>query len=224
MTEDGQRYFTVDDFRETKKVGKRDDELPPLEMLSEVELNKPTEEEINNNVRIIENTLMEFDIDVEVIDVKVGPTVTQYAVQPFREQSGDEGATVTQRVRVNKIASLASDLALALAAKRLRVQPLRARPSVHGHRSAQPHAEHRRAAPGDGNRSVRSRLPKPDPSQKRQLPLVVPLGRDVSGEPVVVDLATMPHLLIAGTTGSGKSVCHHGDDHGARAQQHAGST
>ena len=63
----------------SKKIGKRDESLPPLELLSDVELNKPTEEEINTNARIIKNTLLEFDVEVEVIDVKVGPTVTQYA-------------------------------------------------------------------------------------------------------------------------------------------------
>ena len=80
------RYFTVDDFRELKKVGKRDDNLPSLELLSDIELNKPTEEEINTNARIISNTLLEFDVETEVIDVKVGPTVTQYAVSPYTEQ------------------------------------------------------------------------------------------------------------------------------------------
>jgi hypothetical protein len=117
------RYFTVEDFKEVRQTYPRNKNLPPLTLLSDIELNKPTEQEINNNVRIIENTLLEFDIDVEVVDVKVGPTVTQYAVQPFREVTNDQGEVVMQRVRVNKIASLSSDLALALSAKRLRIQP-----------------------------------------------------------------------------------------------------
>ena len=203
------RHFTVQDFTEARRPVPREG-LPPITLLNDVELNRPTEEEINTNVSIIENTLLEFDIDVEVIDVRVGPTITQYAVQPFREVSTDEGATVTQRVRVNKIASLSNDLALALAAKRLRIQPY-----VPGHPYMGIEVPNR--APGivalrpvmESEAFARAFLrPDPDsPSQQREMPLVVPLGRDVSGEPVIVDLAAMPHLLIAGTTGSGKSVC-----------------
>jgi S-DNA-T family DNA segregation ATPase FtsK/SpoIIIE len=203
------RHFTVEDFREVRLPLKREG-LPPIGVLDDVELNKPTEDEINNNVRIIENTLMEFDIDVEVVDVKVGPTVTQYAVQPFREVTNEQGEVVMQRVRVNKIASLGGDLALALAAKRLRVQPY-----VPGHPymgievpnhtpsivALRPVMESEIFAKA----FIRS---DPDnPGQTREMPLIVPLGRDVSGAAVAVDLAAMPHLLIAGTTGSGKSVC-----------------
>ena len=111
-----ERYFTVADFQETKKVGKRDDGLPPLEMLGEIELDKPTEEEINTNARIIRNTLLEFDVETEVIDVKVGPTVTMYAVSPYTESVTEEGQMVQNRVRVGQIANLASDLALERAA------------------------------------------------------------------------------------------------------------
>ncbi len=117
------RHFTVEGFLEVRMPLKRSDELPPMSLLNEVELNRPTEQEINTNVRIIENTLLEFDIDVEIVDVKIGPTVTQYAVQPFREVTNEQGEVVMQRVRVNKIASLGSDLALALSAKHLRIQP-----------------------------------------------------------------------------------------------------
>jgi S-DNA-T family DNA segregation ATPase FtsK/SpoIIIE len=203
------RYFTVEDFKEVRQTYPREG-LPPLPLLSDTELNKPTEQEINNNARIIENTLLEFDIDVEVVDVRVGPTVTQYAVQPFREVTNDQGETVTQRVRVNKISSLGGDLALALAAKRLRIQPY-----VPGHPymgiEVPNHTPSVVALRPVMESEVFARaFLKPDPelpNQNREMPLVVPLGRDVSGEAVVVDLATMPHMLIAGTTGSGKSVC-----------------
>jgi S-DNA-T family DNA segregation ATPase FtsK/SpoIIIE len=191
------RYFTVEDFRETKKIGKREEGLPALELLSDVELNKPTEEEINNNARIIKNTLLEFDVEVEVIDVNVGPTVTQYAVSPYTEQVNEEGETVLNRVRVSQIATLSNDLALALSAKRLRIQ-----------------------APVPGHSYVGVEVPNRQPStvalrpvleseafyRSRKRPLVLPLGRDVSGEPFIADLGSMPHLLIAGTTGSGKSI------------------
>ncbi len=192
-----ERYFTVDDFREVRKVSKREDGLPPLELLNDIELNKPTEEEINLNARIIKNTLLEFDVETEVIDVKVGPTVTQYAVSPYTESVNDEGETVLNRVRVSQIANLNGDLALALSAKRLRIQ-----------------------APVPGHSYVGVEVPNRQPSivalrpvlesetfhKYRKRPLALPLGRDVSGDSFVTDLQTMPHLLIAGTTGSGKSI------------------
>jgi len=191
------RYFTVADFQTARKIGKRDTVLPPLDLLSDVELNKPTEEEINTNARIIRNTLLEFDVETEVVDVHVGPTVTQYAVSPYTETLDDNGEWVLNRVRVSEITQLNGDLALALSAKRLRIQ-----------------------APVPGTSYVGIEVPNRQPStvalrpvlesevfyRSRQRPLALPLGRDVSGEAFVADLAGMPHLLIAGTTGSGKSI------------------
>lgn len=193
----GERFFTVEDFREVKKIGKRSDHLPPLTLLSDIELNKPTGEEINTNAKIIRNTLLEFDVEIEVVDVHVGPTVTQYAVSPFTEQVTDDGDLVLNRVRVSEITNLGNDLALALSAKRLRIQ-----------------------APVPGHSYVGIEVPNRQPStvalrpvlesehfyNMREKPLALPLGRDVSGEPFIADLAVMPHLLIAGTTGSGKSI------------------
>ena len=192
-----ERYFTVDDFKDKKKIAPRDAALPPLELLTDIELNKPTEEEVNTNARIIKNTLLDFDVEVEVIDVKVGPTVTQYAVSPYTESVNHDGETILNRVRVSQIANLNGDLALALSAKRLRIQ-----------------------APVPGHSYVGVEVPNRQPStvalrpvleseafyHRRDRPLALPLGRDVSGEPFVADLASMPHLLIAGTTGSGKSI------------------
>lgn len=196
-SEPGERFFTVEDFQDRKKIGERDPLLPPLDLLSDTELNKPTEEEVNTNARIIKNTLLDFDVEVEVIDVKVGPTVTQYAVSPYTESVSADGETVLNRVRVSQIANLNGDLALALSARRLRIQ-----------------------APVPGHSYVGVEVPNRQPStvalrpvieseayyRKRERPLALPLGRDVSGDPFVADLATMPHLLIAGTTGSGKSI------------------
>ncbi|MFN8529988.1 MAG: DNA translocase FtsK, partial [Anaerolineae bacterium] len=118
------RYYTVDNMKEPKLVLKRDAEVPPIDLLRDVEISLPDETEINNNVVLIENTLLEFDIDVDVVDVKVGPTVTQYAVQPFKEGQNPESGELSAsgRTRVNKIASLANDLALSLSAKRLRLE------------------------------------------------------------------------------------------------------
>ncbi len=205
-----QRYFTVEDFKEARAPLVRESDLPPADLLSVAELNRPNESEINTNVRIIENTLLEFDIDVEVIDVKVGPTVTQYAVQPFREVVDDQGRVTMQRVRVNKIASLDSDLALALSAKTLRIQPF-----VPGHSYMGIEVPNRKPSlvalrpvmeTEAFAKAFNTRDPE-NPAQRTSHPIVVPLGRDVSGHPVIADLAAMPHTLIAGTTGSGKSVC-----------------
>ncbi len=195
--EQGDRYFTVDDFREVKKISKRDDGLPPLELLSDLELNKPTEDEINTNARIIKNTLLDFDVEVQVIDVKVGPTVTQYAVSPYTESVNDDGETVLNRVRVSQIANLNGDLALALSAKRLRIQA-----PVPGHSYVGVEVPNRQPS----TVALRPVLESEAYYKHRKQPLALPLGRDVSGEPLIADLATMPHLLIAGTTGSGKSI------------------
>ncbi len=190
------RYFRVDDLQEPRRVGKRASYLPPLDLLDERDLNRPTDEEINENARIIEETLREFDVHVEVIDVRIGPAVTQYAVQPFKEIVNEQGERVLQRVRVGRISALERDLALALSARRLRIQ-----------------------APVPGFSYVGVEVPNKQPSivslrgvmestvfYRTRSPLALPLGRDVSGTSVVADLATMPHLLVAGTTGSGKSV------------------
>ncbi len=195
------RYFTVSDMKETKRSVKRDPDLPSLEMLRDVELNVPDEQEINTNVVLIENTLLEFDIDVDVVDVKVGPTVTQFAVQPFKEATSGEGETVLQRTRVSKIASLANDLALSLSAKRLRLET-----PVPGHSYVGIEVPNRNPSIV-ALRSVYESKIFQDELQKAKSPLYIPLGRDVAGAPLGVDLAQMPHLLIAGTTGSGKSVC-----------------
>lgn len=194
------RFFAVTDMKEVKKSGKRETSLPQLELLRDIELNVPSEQEINNNVVLIENTLLEFEIDVDVVDVKVGPTVTQYAVQPFRETNTD-GETVVQRTRINKIAALAGDMALGLSAKRLRLET-----PVPGQTYVGIEVPNRNPSVV-ALRSVMESKTMQDQMSKAKSPLFIPLGRDVSGAPIGVDLASMPHLLIAGTTGSGKSVC-----------------
>lgn len=191
------RYYSVASMKEVKKTGRRPKSLPPLDLLQDIESDPPDEQEINRNVVLIENTLLEFDIDIDVVDVKVGPTVTQYAITPYRETK-DGRKEIT---RLSKIAALANDLSLSLSTRRLRMET---------------------PVPGETYMGVEVPNQKPsivtlrsvyesknfyDLMQKAKTPLVVPLGRDVAGKPSVIDLAGMPHLLIAGTTGSGKSVC-----------------
>ena len=195
------RYFNVSGMKEPRQIARRDPSLPPLSLLEDVELNLPDEKEINMNVVLIENTLLEFDIDVDVVDVRVGPTVTQYAVQPFREKVDETGETSFSRTRINKIASLVNDLALAMSARRLRLET-----PVPGHNYIGIEVPNRNPSTV-ALRSVYESKAYYEQAQKKKSPLMIPLGRDVAGEPIGIDLSQMPHLLIAGTTGSGKSVC-----------------
>ncbi|MHB8572358.1 MAG: DNA translocase FtsK [Candidatus Dormibacteria bacterium] len=157
--------------------------LPPLAMLDTVTNRRERlHEEVRRNVQVIERTLSEFSVDARVVGVNPGPAVTQYELQP--------GVGVA----VKKITSLGNDLALALAAAPIRIE-----------------------APIPGKSAVGVEVPNRSTalvSLKEVLAadvaggdLRVALGKDVSGQPVSGDLARMPHLLIAGAPGSGKSVC-----------------
>jgi S-DNA-T family DNA segregation ATPase FtsK/SpoIIIE len=191
------RYFAIVEMKEAKKLNKRDKALPSIETFQEVEMVMPDEKEINHNVVLIENTLLEFDIEIDVVDVQVGPTVTRYAVQPY--QTRKDGST--ERTRLSKIASYSSDLALALSAKRLRLEI-----PVPGTNYMGIEVPNRRPSMVT-LRSVYESKAFAELQLKNTSPLLIPLGRDVSGAPLSIDLAKQPHLLIAGTTGSGKSVC-----------------
>ena len=175
----------------------RDERLPALDLLSSEQSSRPDERNINLTAGMIEKTLAEFGIPAKVVGFRVGPTVTQFAVEPgFMDKSVIDGEA-KQKVRVAQIASLSRDLALALSADRLRIEaPVPGRPYVGIE------------VPNSRSAMVRLRpILESDAFNKINSPLAIALGRDVSGSPVVADLARMPHLLIAGTTGSGKSVC-----------------
>ena len=176
----------------------RDDRLPPINILIQDQNIKPDEEMIRMNALTIEKTLSEFGIPAKIIGYRMGPTVTQYALEPgFIERPGPDGEVVKQKVRVAQISTLSKDLALALSAERLRIEaPVPGRSymgiEVPNSQSAVVH--------------LRSLLETED-FKHMGSPLALALGKSVSGEPVLGDLSRMPHLLIAGTTGSGKSVC-----------------
>ncbi|MCE2490812.1 MAG: hypothetical protein J4G17_12685 [Anaerolineae bacterium] len=116
------RLFAFDHEPEARVHVARGQNLPPLELLADLQLAAPDAEEINRNIVLLENTLLEFDIDIEVVDVQVGPTITRYAIQPYRENPDDREGAVFSRTRVRRIVSLTNDLALALAARRLRLE------------------------------------------------------------------------------------------------------
>jgi len=176
---------------------KRDERLPPLNLLMQEQTVSPDEESIKNNASLIEKTLAEFGVPARVVGFRMGPTVTQYAVEPgFIEKTGLDGDIQRQKVRVSQISGLARDLALALSAERLRIEAPVPGQSFVGIE-----------VPNQHNTIVRLRPLLETESFQKLGSLAIVLGRDVSGRPVVADLTRMPHLLIAGTTGSGKSVC-----------------
>jgi len=173
-------------------------EMPPLDLLDEAEQPGLSDEEVREKSRIIVETLAQFGLPAQVVEVRRGPTVTQFGVAPgFTERTGPNGKRRPHKVRVSQIAALANDLALALAAPSLRVEaPVPGR-SVVG--VEVPNEE-------IGLVTLRSVM-ESEPFRSLGVPLTVALGEDVAGSPVAADLGLMPHLLIAGTTGSGKSVC-----------------
>jgi S-DNA-T family DNA segregation ATPase FtsK/SpoIIIE len=176
----------------------RDERLPGLELLVDEQAVRQDERNINLTAGLIEKTLAEFGIPAKVVGFRVGPTVTQFAVEPgFVEKAGNEDEVVRQKVRVAQIAALQRDLALALSASSLRIEaPVPGRPYVGIE------------VPNARSSLVRLRpILETEAFYKFGSPLTIALGKDVSGQAVVADLASMPHLLIAGTTGSGKSVC-----------------
>lgn len=193
------KQFRVESKEETNSPPPpRDERLPPLTLLINEQASRPDERNINLTAGLIEKTLAEFGIPAKVIGFRIGPTVTQFAVEPgFLEKPGAEGEAARQKVRVAQISGLARDLALALSAERLRIEaPVPGRPYVGIE------------VPNTRSSVVRLRpVLETESFYKFNSPLAIALGRDVSGQPVIADLTSMPHLLIAGTTGSGKSVC-----------------
>jgi len=165
----------------------------PEEILNPVQAPINEDESDLDRARVIEETLRSFSTPAHVVEIRRGPSITMFGVEPdYIENS--KGKT---RVRVNKITGLADDLALALRAPRIRIQ-----------------------APVPGKGYVGVEVPntkttlvslleiiESNPFINNKSALKFALGKDVSGQPFTADLASMPHLLIAGTTGSGKSVC-----------------
>ncbi len=165
-------------------------QLPPLNLLKAgVKIkNSRMNKDIIDNSNLLEQTLNSFGVQAKVVQVVSGPAVTRYELQP------------APGVRVAKIANLSDDISLALAAKGVRIE-----------------------APVPGKSVVGIEVPKKEVSSvtfrdvietetfknSKEL-MTVALGLDISGSPIVADLAQMPHLLVAGATGSGKSVCING--------------
>lgn len=195
-------------------------ELPKIDQVFDSgEESAVAEEELRKKAKIIESTLRELGVEGKVVEVNRGPTITQFGVEPGWivktkevKERDDEGNIVYDefgaarvrreevsrtKVKVSRITALADDLALALAARSIRIE-----------------------APVPGRNIVGIEVPNSEVSMvsvrdvieseqfaKIKSSLRIALGQNVSGQAVAADLGNMPHLLIAGTTGSGKSVC-----------------
>ncbi len=163
-------------------------QFPPIDLLSlptKQESSGASDKDLRETAIRLKDTLQSFNVEVEMGAVTCGPTVTRYEVLP------------AQGVRVNKITNLADDLKLSLAAPSIRIE-----------------------APIPGKSAVGIEVPNEKPSsvhfrellegeafEKAKSPVAFAVGKDIGGKVIVTDIAKMPHLLIAGATGSGKSVC-----------------
>lgn len=155
----------------------------PLEFLEKF-ATLPTSGDIKANVKIIQHALHNFGIEVEMGEVNVGPTVTQYTLKP------------AEGVKLSKITSLQNDLSLALAAHPIRIEAPIPGKSLVGIE-----------VPNKAVSLVRLRgILESEDFQKSKSPLSLVLGRNVAGKPIIANLGKMPHLLISGSTGSGKSI------------------
>ena len=158
--------------------------FPPIDLL-EPDKGEPLAGDIRINSAIIKRTFQNFNIQVEMSEVNIGPTVTQYTLKP------------AEGVKLSQITSLYNDLSLALAAHPVRIEaPIPGRPLVGIE------------VPNRTRTIVRLKNLIEHPSFQNSVSnLNLALGRDVAGNPVFADLARMPHLLVAGATGTGKTIC-----------------
>ncbi|MEM4271041.1 MAG: DNA translocase FtsK 4TM domain-containing protein [Candidatus Pacearchaeota archaeon] len=158
--------------------------LPKIDLLYQNK-SKPTSGDIKNNAEIIKDTFFNFGIEVEMGEVRVGPTVTQYSLKPAKG------------IKLSRITTLSNDLALALAA-----HPIRIEAPIPGKALVGIEVPNQRVA----TVSLRENLESFE-FKNRKHNMMFALGKDVGGKVWLADLPKMPHLLIAGTTGSGKTVC-----------------
>jgi S-DNA-T family DNA segregation ATPase FtsK/SpoIIIE len=163
-------------------------QLPPMDFLQHPDMTiKPTEskEELMANARLMQQTLAQFDIEVQLGDITKGPTITRYELHP------------APGVKLEKITALNNNLAAVLKAERIHILapvPGKSSVGVEVPNAIKTKVIMRDLFESDEWRNTKARIP-------------IALGKDVYGHPIVADLAEMPHCLIAGSTGSGKSVC-----------------
>jgi S-DNA-T family DNA segregation ATPase FtsK/SpoIIIE len=187
--------------------------LPPIDILDKPVEMKLDKDAIDQRARLIEEALTSYGVEAKVVQVNIGPTVTQFGVEPgwdkkYKEvrEKGKNGSYETKveevsrtRVRVDRITSLANDLTLALAAPSIRIEaPVPGAPVVG---IEVPNTVF-------GSVALRSAIESVAFQKiKARSKLAIALGKGAGGEAIAADLTRMPHLLIAGATGSGKTVC-----------------
>ncbi len=179
------------------ETGERKWQLPPIDQIfSEGVEREISEAEIRQRVKIIEETLLGFGVEVKVREINQGPAVTQFSLEPGYMATKDVKGN-PRKVRVSRIVNLVNDLALALSAAPIRIEaPIPGRPYVGIE------------VPNSTTNLVTLRsIMESDRFFRTRGPIKLAFGQNVSGQSVVADLTSMPHLLIAGATGSGKSVC-----------------
>ena len=190
-TEDGEKDQGPLDYQERDMDDAHDDyesyNLPPMDILKRpIRLKKSRiNKDLAENIRLLEQTLTSFGVQAKVSQVGCGPAITRYELQPAKG------------VKVNRIVSLSDDIALSLAAPDIRiVAPIPGKPAVGIE------------VPNKEVTSVYLREVLDSKEFKKvKSPLIAALGKGISGNTVIANLQNMPHLLIAGATGSGKSVC-----------------
>src|SRR5690625_3427313 len=161
--------------------------LPPLKLLDPADTHNDkafSKESLEAMSKLLELKLKDFNIDIEVVEVQPGPVETRYEIQP------------AAGIKSSRITNLAKDLARSLAVISVRVVEVIPGKSVMGIEIPNEHREIVRL----------SEVLATDVYEKSRASLTLALGHDIAGQPVIADLAKMPHLLVAGTTGSGKSV------------------
>lgn len=169
-----------------KAEGKRPYHLPPMTMLNPGKgQSGGLSDEVRQNARILQETLQSFNIDAKILNASQGPAVTRYELEP------------AAGVKVSKIVHLADDIALKLAATDIRIEapiPGKAAVGIEVPNKKLSGVTIRDVLDTDAFKNTVGGVP-------------VSLGKDIAGNPVIADLTKMPHLLVAGSTGSGKSVC-----------------
>lgn len=176
--------ISFDDIDSQPSKSSKSYHLPPIDLVEE-DKGEPNSGDIKTNANIIKRTLENFGIEVEMAEVNIGPTVTQYTLRP------------AQGIKLSKITALGNDLALSLAA-----HPIRIEAPIPGRSLVGVEIPNKTVTKVRMKNLLASQIFR---DRKTNLPLAV--GRDVAGNPVIADIDRMPHLLVAGATGTGKTVC-----------------
>ena len=183
-TADAEKQFQL--FEKPSDSKRKPGEMPPVALLDAIENVRSgySKESLEQLSRLLESKLADFNVDVRVVEVHPGPVVTRFEVQ------------LAAGLKVSKLTTLSKDIARSLSVMSVRVVEVIAGKSTVG-----------LEIPNEDREIVQlTEILQSEPYRDIKSPLAIALGKDISGLPIIADLAKMPHLLVAGTTGSGKSV------------------